>query len=162
MKRNKKYLKASFTVEITLIMPIFIMVNLVLFFLLLYMYNRGVMENALARGTKQVFYYENESNEVIEEECTKYVIKDLENTLVGIKDTEFEIRVTATNVEITMKGSLNVPEILAPQGSVFEEMWKYEIKAKERRMNPAELILSGQQIENIWEKAETEMSVSGG
>lgn len=161
MRKNKRYLKASFTVEITLIMPVLIVVNLVLFFLLLYMYNRGIMENALARGAKQVFYYENESNEVIEQECTQTVIKDMDKALVGVKDTEFEVRVTATNVEIIMKGRLNVPEILAPKGSIFEKMWEYEIRVKQQRINPSELILGGQQIENIWEKVETEVREYG-
>lgn len=145
----KKYQKGSFTVETALIMPIVLMVILIVFFFVLYMYNRSVMQNAAYRGVTQVFYYSSESNEYIKKECSRVVLKDLENSLVGVKNAEVEIEVSADRVEITVDGRLNVPEIISPKGTVFEELWNYEIYAKEARYNPAEIIIKGQNLENI-------------
>ena len=145
----KKYQKGSFTVETALIMPIVLMVILIVFFFVLYMYNRSVMQNAAYRGVTQVFYYSSKSNEYIKKECSRVVLKDLENLLVGVKNAEVEIEVSADRVEITVDGRLNVPEIISPKGTVFEELWNYEIYAKEARYNPAEIIIKGQNLENI-------------
>lgn len=145
----KKYQRGSFTVETALIMPIVLMVILIVFFFVLYMYNRSVMQNAAYRGVTQVFYYSSESNEYIKEECSRVVLKDLENSLVGVKNAEVEIEVSADRVEITVDGRLNVPEIISPKGTVFEELWNYEIYAKGARYNPAEKIIKGQNLENI-------------
>ena len=145
----KKYQKGSFTVETALIMPIVLLVILIVFFFVLYMYNRSVMQNAAYRGVTQVFYYSSESNEYIKEECSRVVLKDLENSLVGVKNAEVEIEVSDDRVEITVDGRLNVPEIISPKGTVFEELWNYEIYAKEARYNPAEIIIKGQNLENI-------------
>mgnify|MGYP006387634011 CR=1 FL=1 len=135
----KKYQKGSFTVETALIMPIVLMVILIVFFFVLYMYNRSVMQNAAYRGVTQVFYYSSESNEYIKKECSR----------VGVKNAEVEIEVSADRIEITVDGRLNVPEIISPKGTVFEELWNYEIYAKEARYNPAEIIIKGQNFENI-------------
>ena len=130
-------------------MPIVLMVILIVFFFVLYMYNRSVMQNAAYRGVTQVFYYSSESNEDIKKECNRVVVNDLENSLVGVKNAEVEIKVSADRIEITVDGRLNVPEIISPKGTVFEELWNYEIYAKEARYNPAEIIIKGQNLENI-------------
>ena len=145
----KKYQRGSFTVETALIMPTVLMVILIVFFFVLYMYNRGVIHNAVYRGVKQVFYHSSESNEKIKNECGRVVLKDLENSLVGVKNAEIEIEVSANEIEIIVRGRLNVPEIISPKGTVFEELWNYEIYAKEARYNPAEIIIKGQNVENI-------------
>lgn len=130
-------------------MPIVLMVILIVFFFVLYMYNRSVMQNAAYRGVTQVFYYSSESNENIKKECNRVVVNDLENSLVGVKNAEVEIEVSADRIEITVGGRLNVPEIISPKGTVFEELWNYKIYAKEARYNPAEIIIKGQNLENI-------------
>ncbi len=145
----KKYQRGSFTVEAALIMPIVLMVILIVFFFVLYMYNRGVIQNAAYRGAEQIFYHAGESNEDVKKECNRVVLKDLENSLVGVQNTEIEIEVSANEIEITVTGRLNVPEIISPKGTVFEELWNYEIYAREVRWNPAEIIIKGQKLENI-------------
>lgn len=145
----KKYLKGSFTVETALIMPIVLMVILIIFFFVLYMYNRSVMQNAIYRGVKQVFYCAGESNENVKKECSRVVLKDIENSLVGVQNTEVKVEVSANKIEIMVSGRLNVPEMISPKGTVFEKLWNYEIYTKETRWNPAEIILKGQNLENV-------------
>lgn len=145
----KKYQKGSFTVETALIMPIVLMVVLITFFFVLYMYNRSVMQNAAYRGIKQVFYYSGESNEDIKKECSRVILADLDHSLIGVQNAEVEIKVFANKIEITISGRLNVPDMISSKGTVFEELWSYEIYAKEARYNPAEIILKGQNLENI-------------
>lgn len=150
--------KGSLTVETTLIMPIVLMVIIAMFFLVLYVYNRGILENAVSRGTKQVFYYENESNQEIERECVKVVMADLEGHLVGVAEPEVKVVVSAQQVEIFMTGKLNVPELLAWEGTVFEEFWHYKICKEVHRINPPDIIQKGQQIGNIVEEVQKDGS----
>lgn len=145
----KKYQKGSFTIETALIMPIVLTVILIVFFFTLYMYNRSVMQNAAYRGTKQVFYYMNESNSDIKKECNKVILTDLENSLIGVEDVEVEIEVSANRVEVEISGRLNVPKMISSEGTVFEKLWDYKICADEIRLNPAEIIRNGQNLENI-------------
>ncbi len=159
MKRCKK---ASFTVEITLIMPIVLIVILIMFFFVLYMYNRGIMQNAAYRGVKQVFYYSGETNDRIKKECNKVVLADLDNLLVGVKESAVEIEVSATQVEIIVTGTLNVPKLIAQEGTVFERLWDYEIYAGAPRIHSAGIIISGQQISNIINETKSEEEISSG
>lgn len=123
--------------------------DLIVFFFTLYMYNRSVMQNAAYRGTKQVFYYMNESNSDIKKECNKVILTDLENSLIGVEDVEVEIEVSANRVEVEISGRLNVPKMISSEGTVFEKLWDYKICAEEIRLNPAEIIRNGQNLENI-------------
>ena len=157
----KKYTKGSFTVEVTLLMPIVLMVILVMFFFVLYMYNRGVMQNAVCRGAKQVFYCENDDNDAIKKECARVVLTDLENSLVGVKEPEVKVQVSSNRIEIVLKGQLNVPQLLAPEGTVFEDLWDYEICGEEWRINPAKVIRNGQQLEGVWEEIKPEVVEDG-
>ncbi|MBQ7767035.1 MAG: pilus assembly protein [Lachnospiraceae bacterium] len=145
----KESQKGSMTLETTLIMPVVLMMILIMLFLVLHMYNRGIMTNAATRGVKQVFYYENESNDMIEKECIRVVMSDLEGHLVAVTEPEVHTEVSGTKVKITIFGKLNVPELLAPKGTIFEEFWEYKICKEMHRVNPGELIQGGQQIENI-------------
>lgn len=158
MKRNRR---GSFTVEITLIMPIVLMIILVLFFFVLYMYNRGIMQNAVCRGAKQVFYYADVGNSEIEKMCTRVVLDDVDDMLVGVKESQVKVKVSANQVEIVLTGQLNVPKLLAPSGTVFEDLWKYEIYGKEYRFNPAKMIRTGQQIKDIYDEVKPEVMEDG-
>ncbi len=157
----KRWQSGSFTVETALIMPVVITVILIMFFFVLYMYNRGVMQNAVCRGAKAVFYYENESNEDIQKECSRLVFGDLEKSLVGVKDTKIEVGVSANQIEITLTGRLNVPEMLAPKDSRMEELWDYKISWEESRIHAASIIRNGQQIENVIEETKSEEDRDG-
>lgn len=161
MIKFKRLQRGSFTVETALIMPVVITVILIMLFFVLYMYNRGIMQNAVCRGAKTVFYYENESNENIQKECSRIVLEDLENSLVGVKDVEVEVKVSANQIEIILTGRLNVPEVLVPKGSSMEELWDYYISWEEARINAATIIRSGQQIENAIEEMKPEDVLDG-
>jgi len=146
MSKNQK---GSVTVETAILMPFVLTVILIMLFLVIHMYNRGVMTTAVARGIKQVFYCEYESNSKIEQECMSVALMDLEDSLIAVDEPEIKIEVSWNRVRMTMSGKLNVPPLLAPEGTIFEEFWKYEICEEVVRLNPAELIQGGQQIENI-------------
>ncbi len=144
--------KGSFTVEISILMPFLVMIILIFFYFILYMYNRGVMQNAICRGAKQVFYYMNEDNETIENACTKAIFKDLEGGLIAVRDTEITIHVSAREVVVRLEGTLEVPQILMLEIFNLEEIWEYQLEWREPRLNTAEMLRSGQQIEGVFEE----------
>lgn len=146
---KRKVLKGSFTVEISLIMPLIFMVIIILFYFLLYMYNRGIMQVAVSRGTKQIFYYMSESNEDIERECRQTILGDLEGNLIAVEGVELSINITATKVETILEGRLNIPEIFIPELIGLQDIWGFHLEWNEPRLQPASMIRSGQQIEGI-------------
>ena len=143
--------KGSFTVELSILLPFLIIVILIFFYFIIFMYNRGVMQNAVCRGAKQIFYYMNEDNETIEDACTKAIFKDLEGSLVAVKDTEVVVQVSATEVTVMLKGELEVPQLLMLE-ALPEKLWQYQLEWSEPRLNVAEMLRSGQQIEGVFEK----------
>lgn len=147
---KKRYAKGSFTIEITLLMPLILTVIIILFFFVIYVYNRNVMQNAVCRGTNQVFYYMNEDNKKIQEECESVIMSDLDDCLVAVKDIELEVTVTALTVEAQLTGKLNVPGIIELKALSLDEMWNYNIQNRKLRIHSAELLRSGQQITGIY------------
>lgn len=147
----RRYKKGSFTIEITILMPFILTVMIILSFFVLYLYNRNVMQNAVSRGAKQCFYYENETNEKIQKECEKTVLADLEQYLVGINKVELEVSVTKYKVKIGVIGKLNVPELIMLEDISLDGLWNYEIEAEESRLKPAELLRNGEQIKDIFD-----------
>ena len=126
------------------------------------MYNRGIMQNAAYRGAKQVFYCSEETNDRIKKECNQVVLADLDNLLVGVKESAVEIEVSATQVEITVTGTLNVPKLIAQEGTIFEKLWDYEIYARAPRIHPAGIIISGQQLSDIINVTKSEEDIGSG
>lgn len=151
-KGIKKYQKGSFTVEISLLMPFVLMVVLLLLFWLIYMYDLSVMQSALTRGTKQVFYYMNESNAVIEKKCSQLILSDLEGSLICAEDVEVSIKVSASSVEGEITGVLSVPEVLLAEAEGNQSMWELNVEWKEPRLNTTRLILTGQQAKDIYDE----------
>lgn len=147
--KKRKYLKGSFTVEVALLMPFLVVMILMLFYFTLYMYNRGVMQSAVCRGAKQLFYNIAGSNEEMETACTQVILADLEGNMVAVKDINLSVKVTATKVEIILDGLLNVPEVLMWEFMDLQELWKLRLEWSEPRLHAAEMIRSGQQLEGL-------------
>ncbi len=152
MDRKKRYVdqKGSFTVEITFIMPLLLTIVTALLFLVMHMYNQGVIYSAASRGSKQIFYYISESNNEIEENCSKVLLADLEKRLVCMDMLDAEVKVSATKVKIHVSGRLNVPLFVATPIFGMDKLWNYDIVCEEIRIHPAEILLYGQQFENIY------------
>lgn len=143
--------RGSFTVEASLLMPFLVVIILILFYFTLYMYNRGVMQSAVCRGAKQLFYNMTGSNEEIEKACTQVILMDLEGNMVAVKDINLTVEVTATKVEISLKGVLNAPELLKWEFMDLQELWTMRLEWSEPRLHPAEIIQRGQQMEGLLE-----------
>ena len=141
--------KGSFTLELTILMPFIITFILIISFLVLYLYNRNVMQNAASRGVKQCFYYENETNEEIQKECEKTVLADLEQYMVGVDELEMEIAVTKYKVSVELTGTLNVPQVILLENISLDTFWKYRVKAEETRLKPSELLRGSTQIKDL-------------
>ncbi len=152
MNYKKVYKSGSFTVEISLLMPFILMVVLLLLFWMIYMYDLSVMQSALTRGTKQVFYYVGESNALIEKECAQVIYSDLKDCLLCVEDLEVSIQVSAMSVEGKVTGVFSVPEILSVKDHSGNSIWRLHTEWKEPKLHTAQLILTGQQAKEIYEK----------
>ena len=159
--KRKDRAKASFTVETTFILPLIIAVILTMLFLVIHMYNRSVIYSAVCRGSKQIFYYENEGNDVIEEMCSEALLKDMEGRLVCVEDIKAEVKVTALYVEVSVSGKMKIPEWTIWSREGAGEFWTYNISRKEPRFHVAEFIRNGQQLENIYEEVKEGLSSDG-
>jgi hypothetical protein len=116
------------------------------------MYDLSVIQSALTRGTKQVFYYMGESNEVIEKKCIQIIYSDLEESLICAENVEVSIQVSAMNVEGKITGTLSVPEILSIKNDSGDNLWKLYAEWKEPKLHTAKLILTGQQAKDIYDQ----------
>lgn len=153
--------KGSFTVETTLILPLIITVITALLFLVMHMYNGGVIYSAVSRASKQIFYYADEENSVIEDKCAEVLLNDLEGRLVCMEDFKAEVKVTVTCVEVSVSGKMKIPGLVNMQLTGLEDFWTYDICREEPRLHVAELIRNGQQLENIYEEVKEEMLSDG-
>lgn len=151
MKYKKNYKSGSFTVEISLLMPFILMIVLLLLFWMIYMYDLSVMQSALTRGTKQVFYYVGESNALIEKECAQVIYSDLKDCLLCVEDLEVTIQVSAMSVKGKITGVFSVPEILPIKNHSGNSIWSLHTEWKEPKLHTAKLILTGQQAKDIYD-----------
>lgn len=142
--------------ETALLMPIILMIIFILFFMVLYLYNRGIMQGALYRGVHQNFYGNTVSNGELEEKCTGVILMDLKDSLIGVHDVSVQIEVTAREVKGQVSGELNVPDIIFWERILFENLWKYEMSYKEPRMQPGQVLLTGGQIKDMLDEEKTE------
>ena len=110
------------------------------------------MKNAVERGVRQCFYYENESNEEIQKACEDVILADLEQHMVGVDEVELEVMVTVNKVKVIITGKLDVPEVIELENISTEGIWGYDIRAEENRVNPAEILRDGKQIRDIFQK----------
>lgn len=154
MNERKKYRKGSFTVEMSILMPFLVIVILIFFYFVLYMYNKGVMQNALCRGAKQIFYNMNEENQTIENICSRKILEDLEGSLVAVKDVEVKTQVSFNEIVVELEGALDTPELLMLEPFHLEGVWKYQLEWREPRLNTVEVLIYGQQIKGIFEEIE--------
>lgn len=154
MNERKKYRKGSFTVEMSILMPFLVIVILIFFYFVLYMYNKGVMQNALCRGAKQIFYNMNEENQTIENICSRKILEDLEGSLVAVKDVEVETQVSFNEIVVELEGALDTPELLMLEPFHLEGVWKYQLEWREPRLNTVEALIYGQQIKGMFEEIE--------
>lgn len=154
MNERKKYRKGSFTVEISILMPFLVIVILIFFYFVLYMYNKGVMQNALCRGAKQIFYNMNEENQTIENICSRKILEDLEGSLVAVKDVEVETQVSFNEIVVELEGALDTPELLMLEPFHLEGVWKYQLEWREPRLNTVEVLIYEQQIKGMFEEIE--------
>lgn len=159
-KRNQNK-KGSFTVEISLLMPMILSVTLILIYFVIYMYDRGVMQAAVCRGTEQVFYYMNSDNTKLEEECRKVILDDLQGRLVCIKETELSIKVSGNAIEAALYGELDVPAVVFLEDLELGSLWEIKVYWRELCLNPAELIRGSQQIVNIYQELSGEKTDNG-
>lgn len=148
----QRYRKGSFTIEITILMPFILTIIIIISFFTLYVYNRNIMKNAVERGVRQCFYYENESNEEIQKACEDVILADLEQHMVGVDEVELEVMVTVNKVKVIITGKLDVPEVIELENISTEGIWGYDIRAEENRVNPAEILRDGKQIRDIFQK----------
>ena len=154
MNERKKYRKGSFTVEMSILMPFLVIIILIFFYFVLYMYNKGVMQNALCRGAKQIFYNMNEENQTIENICSRKILEDLEGSLVAVKDVEVKTQVSFNEIVVELEGALDTPELLMLEPFHLEGVWKYQLEWREPRLNTVEVLIYGQQIKGMFEEIE--------
>lgn len=138
----KKSMQGGFTIETALLMPMILTVIMLIVYLNIYLYNVAVMQTIACRGTQKVFYYEREDDDVIEGKCANLVIGALKETLVGMKDVDVEVKVSANEVNIKIKGCLNVPELIYLESLELEDFWTMEAEWTSKRLHAPTLVKS--------------------
>lgn len=144
--------KGSFTVEATLLMPMLMTVMLLVLYFLIYVYDVGVMQSALCRGTKQVFYCMNDANNDIEEMCRTMILEDLEGRLLCMKETQVSVKVSATKVEADVTGQVDVPAVILWENVDLSDIWNIRLCWREERLNTPEVVRGAQQLKKIYEE----------
>lgn len=159
--RKKKMLRGGFSVEISLLMPLLFLLTLWMMFFLLYLYDMCIIKSAVTRGTQQSFYYINESNRLIEQNCAQTILKDLEDHLICVRDVEVLVEVSAGKVEGEVTGRLNVPDLFLWESVGGEAFWKLHADWNVGKVNPAQIILSANQLKEFYDSISQEKKREG-
>lgn len=96
---------ASFTVEISLLMPIIFGVTILVMFMLIKLHNRNVCYCAACRGALESEYCVGDSNSVIGVKVASAAGKMLENGLIAMAKPEVEVEVSAGEVTVGLSGT---------------------------------------------------------
>lgn len=108
-ERFGKSLEGSHTIEAALLMPFLLAIFLLCLETSFYLHDRMLMEKAAEigalRGSLQKQISDSELSDTVRGEC----IDLIKNKLLGVREVEIEIRVTAKQVEVTMKGNVWMP-----------------------------------------------------
>lgn len=105
---SKKYLKGSYTLEATLIMPMILSILVLLIYWAFYLHDRAILSaaayTAALRGS-QMISGENISDEV--NKCSKDLIN---NRLLITKGIEQRVEVKGDTIAVSYEGSINIPD----------------------------------------------------
>ena len=110
-QRNKQEFNGNLTVETALVMPVILYTIMLLFYFLLFMYNKSIMTDAALLAVRQTSYYEKLSNSQIEKSVKEKCNESLTDRLVGMENISVTVSVGKFQSNVTIKGDLTMANI---------------------------------------------------
>lgn len=104
-----KYKEGNFTIECALIMPIVMLCILSVIWMMIYMYDRIMINKALIHGVLACDYLCGESNLNIKKAVEKSINENLAGTLVAVDTIEIKVACNDIWCKVEIEARLNVP-----------------------------------------------------
>lgn len=107
--RKDRNLKGSMTIECALLMPIIISVIISVMWLMIYMYDRIMINRALIHGILYCDYIRKENTIVIEKEIEKRINEDLNNRILATNDIKVSVKFNNMHCKVSAEARMNIP-----------------------------------------------------
>lgn len=130
----KKQENAYFTVEAAMVMPIVIFVIILLIYLVLFQYNRCLMEQDMGALALKGCSMQEDDKEALMQTLGYYANKTDKHKYVMWNMSDAEIKLEAGNIEVTQKGELNFP--FSNFMGKIDSRWNATAAYKNQRINP--------------------------
>jgi hypothetical protein len=145
-------IKASFTLEILMLMPFLLMTLLISVYLTFYIYD-GIIINqscyvAALRGTQSYHINNEEMAALIEEEL--YGL--LKNQLYGFKTEETKVLVSFSQIEVQVSGEILMPLQTKLGNLIDSDRWKIKQHIVVKRVDPENFIRIFKKAEELFEE----------
>lgn len=151
MQENSgKNKKGNFTIECALIMPIILVCILAVVWLIIFLYDKNVMYRAMIHAVSAADYKNSSTNGELKKEIEERLYEDLNNQLVGVKESSVSVKVGAKKVTVTVEGKLNVPM----SENILSSLSEIELKVTKKRMDAAGIIADVRRVKALYDIAD--------
>lgn len=134
-----KEVKAYFTVEASLVLPLVISALMMTFFSFVYQYNRCLMEQETGMLTLYAETLKIQETEDWKDSVNRRAAERNKNTYLFWNHGKLNINLKSNVVEITCEGEFMVP---LPEWNLMEDGWEWKAETKRRltKLSPAEFV----------------------
>ena len=146
----KKKAKGSFTVECALIMPIILLVIVSVIWIMIAMYDKGIMYKAAVHAILAADYHVSDNNFQLKKEIEERIYEESDGQLVGTDEPEISVNILGNKVNIKMNAALNVPSDIAG----ISELDNISVGVSKKRWFGADIISDVRRIKALYDLAE--------
>ncbi|MCR5847889.1 MAG: pilus assembly protein [Lachnospiraceae bacterium] len=146
----KKKAKGNFTVECALIMPIILLVIVSVIWIMIAMYDKGIMYKAAVHAILAADYHVSDNNFQLKKEIEERIYEESDGQLVGTDEPEISVNILGNKVNIKMNAALNVPSDIAG----ISELDNISVGVSKKRWFGADIISDVRRIKALYDLAE--------
>ena len=146
----KKKAKGSFTVECALIMPIILLVIVSVIWIMIAMYDKGIMYKAAVHAILAADYHVSDNNFQLKKEIEERIYEESDGQMVGTDEPEISVNILGNKVNIKMNAALNVPSDIAG----ISELDNISVGVSKKRWFGADIISDVRRIKALYDLAE--------
>jgi Flp pilus assembly protein TadG len=161
-KKGLSEKNGSITLESALILPVVLYVILWVFYFMLFLYNRGICQDAAILAARQTIYCEDETNRKIERAVADKCEEALLDRLVGVKDIKVRVSTGRFRTEVEVTARMWFLDAPVMGGAVpFGEI---DVVERAERFQPVEFFYNAKKLEYLtdWMKERKENEYDSG
>lgn len=107
---NSRIRNGSMTLECAMLMPIILMVIISIIWLMIFMYDRVVINRALIHGVMYCDYVRDENNFIIEKEIEKRINEQLADSIIAVNEVNVCVKVNDWWCKAEIEAQMDIPD----------------------------------------------------